>query len=83
MLDYTLTLTREEFDELERCVRRQYRDSTVELLCGDRAAKARLREISAVQGRIAGKLLDTRRRAGEIKPRRDPENPLLPAGESD
>lgn len=81
MTDYTLSLTAEEFDELERIVRAQYRVDGIQLICSGKESKAALRKRTQIQGRIVGQIMDARRRAGEICPERDPGNPLLPAEE--
>lgn len=61
MTDYTLHLTPEELDELERIVRAQYRDDGIELICQGKESKADLRKRTEVQGHIVGKIMDLRR----------------------
>lgn len=81
MTNYTMHLTAYEMEELDRIVRAQYRDDGIQLICSGKESKAALRKRTQIQGRIVGQIMDARRRAGEIRPRRDPENPLLPAEE--
>ena len=75
MNNYTLILTREEFDEVERVMRGQYRDMGIEAICAterrDQAQKAELKRRLKIQGHIVGKLMDLRRKGKEPAPAKD------------
>ena len=84
MTDYTLTLTQDELDELDRIVRMQSRADSINLICNKTekgTTKAVLKARCAIQSKLVGKLMDIQRKSREICPERDPDNPLLPRRE--
>ena len=79
MADFTITFAADELEELDKSVRAQARDDGIALIsCEGKETKTALRERCAVQSRIIGKIMDVERKAKELCPERDPNNPLLP-----
>lgn len=79
MDDYTLSLTAEELDELEKCIKSEERISFTWLMDhGKEKGSRKMAEQNKLQNRIIGRVMDARRKASEICPDRDPDNPLLP-----
>lgn len=80
MTDYTISLTPEELDELEQCVKAEERVTFTWLMDhGKEKGGRKMAAQNKIQNRIIGRVMDARRKEREICPDRDPDNPLLPA----
>lgn len=72
MTDYTISLTPEELDELEQCVKAEERISFTWLMDHGREKESRKLAVrNKYQNRIIGKIMDARRKVSEVKPAQD------------
>lgn len=71
-MEYTMTLSQEELDELEQCVKEAERVSFTWLMDHGREKESRKLAVrNKLQNRIIGCVMDVRRKAREVKPAQD------------